>query len=160
MTSQETRNPAFELPVGRAPRLRASDADRAATVGVLQDAVARGLLSYDEGDQRMAAAFGARCLDELPPLTADLPGPPPPTPQAPGWRAVGGMLAQQVRSEVRATAAGGARSRRFLVAVLLAVLVFGMLLAAGGLVAHDFGSGFRGGEFGQYQDFHDGDRHP
>jgi hypothetical protein len=167
MTSQGIRDQAFSMPAGTAPRLRASDADRAATVGALQDAVARGLLSYDEGDQRIAAAFAASCLDQLPSLTADLPAPPPPMPQAPGWRAVGGMLAQQVRHEVRATAAGGIRSRRFLVAVLLALLVLGMVLTAGGLVAHDFSGGTRGdvtggyhGDLDQHSDRHFGDWNP
>ena len=55
------------------PSMRASDADRHATVHVLQDAVARGLLTTDEGGERMAVAYAARHLDDLPPLTADLP---------------------------------------------------------------------------------------
>jgi Domain of unknown function (DUF1707) len=142
-TSEVPRGHPLLVPVGKGPRLRASDTDRAATVGVLQDAVARGLLSYAEGDERMAAAFGAHYVDELPLLTADLPAPPPPTPQAPGWRAVGGMLATQVRHELRATAAAGVRSRRFRVAVLLALVLIGMVLAAGGLFAHDYGQGGR-----------------
>jgi hypothetical protein len=35
-----------------APRMRASDADRLATVKHLQDAMARGLLAPDEGSER------------------------------------------------------------------------------------------------------------
>ena len=42
-----------------ARRVRASDADRLATVERLQDAVARGLLTPDEGSERMADAFAA-----------------------------------------------------------------------------------------------------
>src|SRR3954462_7111251 len=37
-------------------RLRASDANRAATVQTLQEAVGHGLLTYEEGSDRMAAA--------------------------------------------------------------------------------------------------------
>ena len=42
-----------------ASALRASDADRQATVTRLQDAVARGQLTHDEGSERMALAYGA-----------------------------------------------------------------------------------------------------
>jgi hypothetical protein len=55
------------------PRLRASDAERLATVELLEDAVARGLLTPEEGSDRMATAFAARHRDELPAVTADLP---------------------------------------------------------------------------------------
>src|SRR5436305_1876366 len=67
--------------------MRASDADRHATVHVLQDAVARGLLTTDEGGERMAVAYAARHLDDLPALTADLPPAPEAAeaPAAPGW---------------------------------------------------------------------------
>src|SRR3954447_17898500 len=94
-----------DLPPG--PRIRACDVQRSATVAVLQDAVTRGLLTAEEGGERMAEALEARFRDELPPLTADLP-PTPSTPTAPGWRAVGSMLGAQVRVEVQ----GGLRSRR------------------------------------------------
>ena len=45
--------------------VRASDADRAATARTLQDAVGRGLLTYEEGSDRMAAAYAARFLTAL-----------------------------------------------------------------------------------------------
>ena len=70
-----------------APRMRASDADRLATVKQLQDAVARGLLAPDEGSERMADAFVAVHLTDLDPLTEDLP-PAPPERTAPGWRSL------------------------------------------------------------------------
>src|SRR3982750_659231 len=73
-----------------ATRLRASDTDRQQTVHLLQDAAARGLLTQDEAGERMAAAYAAQHLDELPPLTADLPPVAPPAPTAPGWGGPGG----------------------------------------------------------------------
>src|SRR3954447_21108685 len=71
---------------GRRPRMRASDAQREDVVHRLHDAVGTGLLTVEEGHERTAAAFAARYVDELPPLTADLPDPPP---AAPGWRGGG-----------------------------------------------------------------------
>src|SRR3954470_3726 len=83
-----------------APRLRASDAEGQQTVHVLQDAAARGLLTQDEAGERMAAAYAAQHLDELPPLTVDLPPVAPPAPTAPGWRALITLLLLQVRAGV------------------------------------------------------------
>jgi uncharacterized protein DUF1707 len=119
------------------PRLRASDAERAATVAVLRDAVAAGLLDHDEGGERMATAFAVRFRDELPALTADLPPAPglPPMP-ALGWRAIGSTALVQLRSDVRAAVADGPRSRRFLTALLVAVLLLGLLVALGSLAVH------------------------
>ena len=112
------------------PRIRASDADRTATVALLHDAVARGLLTAEEGGDRMAAALEARFLDELPGLTHDLPTPDAPT--APGWRTVGSMLVTQARTELQ----GGLRSRRGAVAALVAVLLLGLLVVLGALAVH------------------------
>jgi Domain of unknown function (DUF1707) len=132
-----------------APRLRASDAERAATVEVLRDAVARGLLDHDEGGARMAAAFAVRFRDELPPLTADLPAAPADAaPPAPGWRSVGSAALAQLRADVRATVAAGPRSRRFVLTVLLVLLVLGLLLALGGLAVHGLLDGGSDGGFG------------
>src|SRR4051794_41974535 len=55
------------------PPVRASDADRQAVVAVLHDAFTRGLLTMEECDERMAAAYSARFVRGLPPLTAHLP---------------------------------------------------------------------------------------
>src|SRR3712207_9387187 len=71
-----------------APRMRASDADRLATVEQLQEAVARGLLTPDEGSERMADAFAAVHRTDLDPLHEDLPSAPPERTAA-GWRAQG-----------------------------------------------------------------------
>jgi hypothetical protein len=106
--------------------MRASDEDRAATVHVLQDAVVRGLLTAEEGSDRMAAAWAAVHVRDLGPLTADLPGTRP-TRTAPGWGVLATMAVEQARSSLR-----GARSARLspvrvagavVIALLLVVLV-------------------------------------
>ena len=114
--------------------MRASDGDRAATVQVLQDAVARGLLTADEGSDRMAAAFAAVHLRELAPLTADL----PPAPVAvrhgaPGWRPLGLLAWEQLRTTVAEARTGGHAAVRLALAAALAVLV---LVAFGSFVLH------------------------
>ncbi|GAA1129800.1 DUF1707 SHOCT-like domain-containing protein [Streptomyces javensis] len=58
---------------GSSPELRASHADRDRVVDVLRIAAGDGLLTADELDERLEAALSARTLDELAPLTADLP---------------------------------------------------------------------------------------
>jgi hypothetical protein len=127
---------AGETAAAAPPPLRASDADRHAVVARLQDAVARGLLTPEEGSERMAAAYAARHVHDLPPLTTDL----PPAPTAPraaaggGWRELGTLAALQARSTVSGIAAGGLRSPRtvaLLTALVVAVLLVLALGAAG-----------------------------
>jgi hypothetical protein len=121
---------------GGFPRARASDAERVATVAAVQDAVARGLLTHDEGGERMAAAFAARFRDQLPRLTADLPPAPPRAATAVGWPQVGATLLAQLRSELDAARAAGLRSRRVQVAalaLLVGMLLTGVLALLGGL---------------------------
>jgi Domain of unknown function (DUF1707) len=127
-----------------APRVRASDDERAETVRLLQDAMARGLLTHEESDERMAAAFVARFRDELPPLTADL----PPAERAAsatstpvGWRGLLTALITLVRAEIAATAAAGFRSRRFLVAALVVLALLGGLALVVGHGLFDGGHG-------------------
>ena len=55
------------------PGLRASDADREATVRDLRDHGAAGRLDVDELEERVATAYAARTRGELDPLLADLP---------------------------------------------------------------------------------------
>ena len=122
------------------PPMRAADDDRAATVHVLQDAVARGLLTPDEGSNRMAAAFAAVHLRDLAPLTADLPAPPA-LAQAggPGWQPLGLMAWEQLRTTVR-----GAPGRPAVRVALAAVLVLLLLVALGSFfvdAAFDSGPG-------------------
>lgn len=112
----------------RPVRMRASDTDRHATVQVLQDAVARGLLTPAEGSDRMAVAFAAVHRVDLEPLTVDL----PPAPPNPGhWRPQRGALPEQLRS---ALTAGGGRNRAAQLALALVLLI--LLLTLGTAMLH------------------------
>ncbi|RAG84164.1 hypothetical protein DN069_18065 [Streptacidiphilus pinicola] len=53
--------------------LRASDADRERVAAALRDAYAEGRLDAEEHSQRLDAAYAAKTLGELVPLTRDLP---------------------------------------------------------------------------------------
>lgn len=69
------------------PPIRASDQERETVVAVLRDAFTDGRLTFDEFEERTAAAYAARTWIQLGELTADLPahadlsqrpqGPPP-----------------------------------------------------------------------------------
>ncbi len=117
------------------PPMRASDTDRMATVHVLQDAVARGLLTPDEGSDRMAAAFAAVHLRDLTPLTADLPPAPaaaegvPSRPGAPGWGPLGAMAWAQVRASAAGPRSSGPTTLRLVLATVLALLLFVVLVS-------------------------------
>jgi hypothetical protein len=122
-------------------RLRASDAEREAVVHRLHEAVGRGLLTVEEGHERTATAFAARYVDELGPLTADLPDP---TPVAPGWRAVASTAALQARTSLLgapswATADSRRRRAVLLVGILVALLLVVALTSAAVAGASDFG---------------------
>jgi hypothetical protein len=56
-----------------APKVRASDAEREATVERLTEATAEGRLTFGELTERTEAAYTATTRGELVPLTADLP---------------------------------------------------------------------------------------
>lgn len=141
------------------PRMRASDVERVAVVRTLLDALARGLLTLDEGDERVAAAYAARYRDELPRLTADLPPAPAAAPVAPGWRALALLAWLQVRTAVaglwRATRRA-VRARPRLVAAMLALLALLFLIAAtaGGAGAGE-GSGPGGNDSYGWDDWDD-----
>ena len=122
-----------------APRARASDADREAVVRTLHDAVARGLLTLEEGDERVAATYAVRFLDELPALTADLPSAPATAAVAPGWQALLALAWLQLRTALAGFSWRGAgravrsRPRLALAAVaLLALLSFGAAMVGEG----------------------------
>ena len=62
------------------PSVRASNDDRERVAAVLADATGEGLLTIEEADDRLARVYAARYLDDLTPITADLPAghqPPP-----------------------------------------------------------------------------------
>src|SRR3954471_20592372 len=63
------------------PRMRAGDADRQRVVEVLGKHFGEGRLTVEEFDERVVRAHASVYLDELPALTADLPGDPQPQPQ-------------------------------------------------------------------------------
>jgi hypothetical protein len=120
--------------------MRASDADRSATARVVQDAVTRGLLTPDEGSERLAAAFAAVHRKDLGRLTADLP-PATSRPAAPGWRLLAMMAVEQLRATWSGALAGRPRSVRIAVAVLLAVL---LIVAVGSWASELFEHGGHG----------------
>ena len=129
-----------------APRMRASDADRLATVEHLQDAVARGLLTPDEGSERMADAFAAVHLTDLDPLTEDLPpAPEPPERTAPGWRSLGTLAVEQVRASLAAATTGRLGPARVAVVLLVAALFLVLVGALSGVALSDSGGGGGGG---------------
>jgi Domain of unknown function (DUF1707) len=132
-----------------APPMRASDADRLATVKQLQDAVARGLVTPDEGSERMADAFAAVHLTDLDPLTEDLP-PVPSERTAPGWRSLGTLAAEQVRASLTTAATGRLRAARVVVVLLVASLFLVLLGALGGAALSDGGGG-GGGDGGSHE---------
>ncbi|WP_405021506.1 DUF1707 domain-containing protein [Kitasatospora sp. NBC_00070] len=67
-----TKQPFDVTPVAEA-ELRASDADRERIAELLRDAYAEGRLTVEEHSERIEAAYNARTLGELAPLTRDLP---------------------------------------------------------------------------------------
>ena len=136
-------------------RVRASDDDRTAVVGVLHDAVARGLLTLEECDERVTAAYAARYVHELPPLTADLPPVVPPGPVAPGWRAVAVLLLLQLRTLLNAsTWRGAVRTARARPRLAVAVAVVGLfaVLLLGALMVGALGD--HGGEAPGFEHSH------
>src|SRR3954452_11915658 len=63
------------------PRMRAGDKDRQRVVEQLGKHMGEGRLTVEEFDDRVVRAHASVYLDELPALTADLPGEPQPQPQ-------------------------------------------------------------------------------
>jgi hypothetical protein len=116
-----TSSPQTEAAPSAADR-RASDADREAVVRTLHEAVVRGLLTMEECDERVAAAYAARFLHELPPLSADLPPTAPPAPVAPGWRALVVLAWLQLRTALAGISWRGVRNRPRLAIAMVAVL--------------------------------------
>jgi hypothetical protein len=123
-----------------APSMRASDADRAATVWQIQDAVARGLLTPDEGSDRMRTAFATRYVRDLRPLTADCPAGTPARAVAPGWRPLAAMAIEQLRVSLSDASSRDVRPGRAALALAVVVALFFLVgAAAGELLDLDFG---------------------
>ena len=68
------------------PRMRAGDKDRQRVVEQLGKHLGEGRLTVEEFDERVVRAHASVYLDELPALTADLPGDPPPHRRPPRGR--------------------------------------------------------------------------
>jgi DUF1707 SHOCT-like domain/2TM domain len=72
------------------PAQRASDEEREAVAERLRTAAAEGRLDADELEERLGAAYGAKTVGDLVPLTGDLPTAPAAAPASPaplsGWR--------------------------------------------------------------------------
>lgn len=105
--------------------MRASDADRHATAHRIQDGVGRGLLTFDEGGERLAAAWAARYIDELALLTVDLPSAVPTAPAAvaPGWSTLAALAAAQLRHTLLTRPTGNPRFNRWAAVVIAVALV-------------------------------------
>lgn len=58
---------------GKAPDLRASDADRDRIAAIIREAAAEGRLGLDEVDERLTAVYSAKTYGQLAEVTADLP---------------------------------------------------------------------------------------
>jgi hypothetical protein len=101
--------------------LRASDADRERVAELLREAYAEGRLTLDEHAERIEAAYAARTLGELDPLTRDLPAHAPATaPRPPA------APATHYPSELVAVFGGAERKGRWSVGPhLKATAVFG-----------------------------------
>lgn len=131
------------------PRMRASDADRHATVHVLQDGMTRGLLTPGEGSDRMSAAFAAVHLEDLEPITADLPEGPAHSSRTVGWRPLLLMVLEQLQSSVRRAISGRRRPVQLGAALLLAFLLITCGLTFAHLVLDNGGGPGHGGGPGQ-----------
>lgn len=136
MALQDSEGPFPYQPKEPTPRLRASHDDREAVVQTLHDGAARGLLTLGETDERVAAAYASRFLDELPGLTADLPQPlAPSAPGAPGWQALMLLFWLQLRTLLSRSGwrdvRHGVRTRpRLAVAAVAAVALLALLPVA------------------------------
>ena len=129
--------------------MRASDADREAVAAVLHEAVGRGLLTMDEANERVGAAYSARFVHDLPPLTADLPPAPVPARVAPGWRALAMLAWLQLRTALAGISWRDVRSRPRLVIAVVALLA---LLSLGAATAGELvGGGDHGERFEHFQ---------
>jgi hypothetical protein len=97
--------------------MRAGNADRERVVAQLNGAFAEGRLDVRELDERVTAAYAAKTLGELAPLTADLPSSQSPVPRpaaSPTRRAAD----REIEHGSRSAAVGGALAL-FLVNVLI-----------------------------------------
>ncbi len=104
-TTDEPCRTAHRSDASAAPTLvRASDAEREATVTRLHQALGEGRLDLAEIDERVAAAYASRYRSDLPGLLADLPQPQPAQSQAPSWTEIWSALVWRTWVRVLGTA--------------------------------------------------------
>ncbi|WP_019810957.1 DUF1707 SHOCT-like domain-containing protein [Saccharomonospora halophila] len=109
--------------------LRVSDAEREHVVGLLQQAIGRGMLTLDEFTERTDTALAARTRGELNTVLVDLPGlghpdvpgPAPTTPTTPAAAAAPSGVAGSAPTELRAHGAQLVRKGRWFVPAELSV---------------------------------------
>lgn len=119
------------------PRIRVSDADRAATVSHLQAALVEGRLDLDETEERVGAAFAARYDEDLRVLVADLPPHVPVPSGAPSWDALWMSAVWRARIVVLGADVGGhaaptAQQRATAAALAVLALVWTLVCAFAG----------------------------
>ena len=107
--------------------------------------MARGLLTPAEGSDRMKVAFAAVHLDDLTPITADLPEAAARNESA-GWRPLLLTVFEQLKSSLRSALTGRRRPAQLGAALLIAFLLISCGLTFAHLVL-DGGGGGRG-DFG------------
>jgi hypothetical protein len=128
-------------PVADAERgLRASDAEREATVATLHHALGAGRLDLAETETRVATAYAARYRSELPELVADLPAEPSDRESAaPTWADVWTTMVWRARVAVygptQARPTGAQRRAAAVLAVLALVWMLTCALFGAALVA-------------------------
>ena len=106
-----------DLPSRGEESLRAGNADRERVVALLNGAFAEGRLDVHELDERVAAAYAAKTMGELAPLTADLPSGRAPVPR-PAASPARPAADREIAHGSRSAAVGGALGL-FLVNVLI-----------------------------------------
>jgi hypothetical protein len=101
----------------------------------------------------MADAFAAIHLPDLDPLTEDLP-PAPPERTAPGWRSLGVLAVEQVRTSLTTAATGRLNAARVAVVLLVASLFLVLVGALTGVALSDGGGGGGDGGWHEHRDHH------
>ncbi|MEN3298893.1 DUF1707 domain-containing protein [Pseudonocardia sp.] len=114
--------------------VRASDAERQATVELLHQALSEGRLDLSETDERVAAAYAARYRHELPLLLADLPSSDREAHDgAPTWAQVWASVVWRARTSLMGPAGADeppTAAHRRLAALLTALAALWMLVCA------------------------------
>jgi hypothetical protein len=102
--------------------LRASDAERTATVERLHQALGAGRLDLAETEERVTAAYAARHRHELTALLTDLPASDATTGPAPSWTALWALAVWRVRAFLAGTAVESPTSRQLRTAAVVAAV--------------------------------------